>query len=58
MANIIVKGDERRIYEAQVAASFGVDATRASALQREQAETIAAKTREVCYENGIKRGTY
>lgn len=54
MAYVHIKSDERREYEAQVAASFGV--TRPTAAQAEMAETIAAKTVEVCKENHVKGG--
>lgn len=56
MANVLVKSEQRREYERQVAASFGIDTCRATAEQREQAECIAAKTREICTDNHIKGG--
>lgn len=55
MANVIIKSDERRAYEAQVAESFGCRGA-ISAEQREQAEMIAAKTREICRENNMNGG--
>nr|DAQ92511.1 MAG TPA: hypothetical protein [Caudoviricetes sp.] len=55
MANVIVKSDERIAYEAQVAESFGCRGN-ISAEQREQAETIAAKTREICRDNHMNGG--
>lgn len=55
MANVIVESDERIAYEAQVAESFGCRG-RISAEQREQAEMIAAKTREVYRDNHMNGG--
>ena len=55
MANVIVKSDERIAYEAQVAESFGCRG-HISAEQREQAEMIAAKTREVFRDNHMNGG--
>lgn len=55
MANVIIKSDERRAYEAQVAESFGCRGT-ISAEQRERAEMIAATTREICRENNMNGG--
>lgn len=54
MANVIIKSDERIAYEAQVAASFGVH--KPTGAQAEMAETIAAKTAELCRDNHIKGG--
>ena len=53
MANVIIKSDERREYERQVAVSFGVRGTM-NAEQREQAEQIAATTNQVCKDHDIK----
>ena len=52
MANVIVKSDERIAYEAQVAESFGCRGH----ISAEQAEMIAAKTREVCRDNHMNGG--
>ncbi len=54
MANIIIKSDERREYERQVAESFGIRGAM-SAEQNELAEQIAASTNEVCKSNGVER---
>jgi hypothetical protein len=56
MANVLIKNEQRREYERQVAQSFGIDSRRATPEQREQAECIAAKTREICKDNHIKGG--
>lgn len=46
MANIIIKSDERRADEARVMEQFGQNCRAATSETREQAECIAAKTRE------------
>lgn len=46
MANVVIKDDERRAHEAYVMQQFGHDCRTADSGQREQAELIAARTRE------------
>ena len=46
MANIIIKSDERKAHEAYVLESFGKKGATVDSGAREQAECIAAKTRE------------
>lgn len=46
MANIIIKSDERRTYEAKVRRSFGVDSPYASKERREAADFVAARSQE------------
>lgn len=54
MANVQVKSEERRQYEAEVLRSFGVSG-RGTPAQREAAEIIAARSREIMKE-GKRRG--
>lgn len=53
MANVIIKSDERREYERQVAESFGVRGNM-NAQQREMAEQIAATTNQVCKDHDLQ----
>lgn len=46
MANVIIKDEERKAHEAYVRKSFGVQGA-GTPEQREAAEIIAARTREV-----------
>ena len=46
MASVIIKDDERRAHEAYVMQQFGQDCRTADSGEREQAELIAARTRE------------
>ena len=53
MANVIIRSDERREYERQVAESFGVRGAM-TAEQHEMAEQIAATTNEVCKDHDMQ----
>lgn len=46
MANIIIKSEERRQHEAYVLDTFGKGYRTADSASREQAEAIAARSRE------------
>lgn len=46
MANVIIKDDDRRSHEAYVMEQFGHKCSTASNETREQAELVAARTRE------------
>lgn len=48
MANVIVKSDERRAFEAKVMRDFGVNP--ADSARREAAEAVAARSREAYQE--------
>ena len=50
-ANVIIRSEERKQHEAYVLQSFGVKG-RGTPEQREAAEVIAARTREVVKEGG------
>lgn len=46
MANVIIKDDDRRTHEAYVLQEFGQNCRTADSSAREQAELVAARTRE------------
>lgn len=46
MANVIIKDDDRRAHEAYVLQEFGQNCRTADSGAREQAELVAARTRE------------
>lgn len=52
MANVIVKSDERRRQEATTLRQYGVNPVRATAQQREWAESISRRTRD--FEHKVK----
>ena len=50
MANLIIKSDERRVYENKVLRDFGVNPDRAAADKRELGEHIAARSAEALHQ--------
>lgn len=55
MAAVIIKTEERREHEAAVLRSFGVSGE-VTAAQRDAAEVIAARSREVVEQGGKENG--
>ena len=47
MANVIIKTDEQKAYEAKILKSYGVNPQRATAEQRECAREISRHTAEI-----------